>query len=239
MSEFTVTLDTTKYVAGVRELAAKQLPFVMAKTLTHVVQDAQKEVQRNVDRAFKLRNNWTRQGIRITPADKKGKAGRIEADVHTDTANRSTGAPDYLARQEDGGEKVPYGGRQYIAVPSKYLRQMAPGIIPAELRPRALLGAVGGRYATRSRKGQLALRNQTRVNGFVFFLQTIKDGHMAIMGRYFTDREAYPFYLLITHATIRRSALDMVGTVESVASDRFARHWNENWRATYAAGVKL
>jgi hypothetical protein len=198
--DFTVNIDTTKYVAGVREFAVKQLPFVIAKTLTDTVKDGQIEVQRNVDRAFKLRNSWTKQGIRIKPADKKGNAGRIEADVHTDTANRTTGAPDYLARQEDGGEKVPYGERHYIAVPTKYLRQMAPGIIPAELRPKALLGAVGGRYTARTRKGQIAIRNQVRVRGFEFFLQKLKRGDMAILGRYMTDRDAYPFYLLISHA---------------------------------------
>jgi hypothetical protein len=239
MANFTVTIDTTKYVAGVRELAEKQLPFVMAKTLTDVVKDGQAEVQRNVDRAFKLRNDWTRKGIRIKPADKKGNSGRIEADVHTDTENRTTGAPDYLGRQEDGGEKVPYGGRHYIAVPTKYLRQMAPGIIPAELRPKALLGAVGGRYTARSRKGQLALRNQVRVRGFVFFLQRIKDGNMAILGRYMTDRDAYPFYLLISSANVKKSALDMEATVERIANDRFPRHWEENWRTVFANGVRL
>jgi hypothetical protein len=239
MPTFTVTVDTTKYVAGVRELEAKQLPFVMAKTLTDTAKDGQAEVKRNVRAAFKLRNTWTEQGIRIKPADKKGNSGRIEADVHTDTANRRTGAPDYLGRQEEGGEKVPYGGHQYIAVPTKYLRRMAPGVIPAELRPKNLLGAVGGRFTTRGKNGQMALRNQKRVRDFVFFLAKLKQGDMAIMGRYFVEREAYPFYLLIPHARVKRSALEMEKAVERVINDRFGRHWDENWRATYASGLRI
>jgi hypothetical protein len=239
MPAFTVTVDATKYVAGVRDLEAKQLPFMMAKTLTDTAKDAQAEVKRNVRAAFKLRNTWTESGIRIKPADKKGNNGRIEADVHTDTANRTTGAPDYLGRQEEGGEKVPYGGRQYIAVPTIYLRRMAPGVIPAELRPRNLLGAVGGRFAVRTRKGQIALRNQRRVRDFVFFLQNLKKGELAILGRYITEREAYPFYILIPHAHVRRSHLEMVKTVESVANDRFGRHWDENWRSLYSNGLRF
>jgi hypothetical protein len=236
---FTVKVDTTPFVAGVRDLAAKQLPFVMAKTLTDVATDAKLEVQRNVSRAFKLRNNWTMQGIRITPAKKAGNAGRIEADVHTDTANRATGAPDYLGRQEDGGTKVPFGGRQYLAVPTRYLRQMAPGVIPAELRPRNLLGSVAGRYTTRNRKGQIALRNQRIVNGFIFFLAKLKAGDMAIMGRHFTEHEAYPYYILIHSAHVPKSQLDMERTVARVANERFERQWDKNWKSIYASGLKL
>lgn len=239
MPGFHVKVDTTKSVAGVRELETKQLPFVLAKSLTDTVKDGQAEVQRNVRAAFKLRNTWTVQGIRIKPADKRGNNGRIEADVHTDTANRKTGAPDYLGRQEEGGEKVPHGGRQYIAVPTKYLRQMAPGVIPAELRPRNLLGAVGGRYSATNRKGQIALKNQRRVRGFEFFLQRLKHGEMAIVGRYFTDRDAYPFYLLIPHARVKRSRMEMVRTVERVANDRFGRHWDANWKQAYASGLRF
>ena len=184
---------------------------------------------------FQLRNTFTKQGIRIKPAEKNGAV--IEADVHTDTANRATGAPDYLLPQEDGGEKVPHGGRSYLAIPTRYLRQMASGAIPQELRPRNLLGAVGGRYTAITRKkGQIALRNQKQVRGFVFFLQEISDGHKAIMGRYFTDHEAYPFYLLIPEAQIK-PRLDMQRTVETVARAAFPELWAETWRTIMARGL--
>lgn len=239
MPRFGVKVDISKFVAARLELEQKQLPFVTAKALTATVQDAQAAVRGNVRQAFKLRNNWTEQGIRIKPADKRGADGVISADVHTDTANRSTGAPDYLGRQEQGGEKVPFGGRQYIAVPTKYLRQMAPGIIPAELRPRNLLGATGGRFAAHNRKGQIALRNQVRVRGFEFFLQRLKGGDMAILGRYFTDRDAYPFYLLVSAVHVRKSGLRMQETVERIANENFGTRWDEAWRSVYSAGLKI
>lgn len=236
---YQVTVDISQYVANVRELEKRQLPFVVAKTLTDTVKDAQADVKRNVRAAFKLRNTWTEQGIRIRPADKKGNNGRIEADVHTDTANRKTGAPDYLERQEDGGEKVPYGGRHYIAVPTDTFRQRFPGVIPQELRPGNLLGAVDSRYTAHMRKGQIALRKQKIVRGYVFFLQKTKGGTLAILGRPATGREPFPFYWLVPHARVKKSGLDMVKTVEKTANDRFPRHWDANWKQIYASGLKI
>ena len=179
----TTKIDATEAVAGLYDLQKKHLPFAMAKALTGSAKAGQVATQDSLGAKFQLRNSFTRQGIRIKPADRN--QGRMEADVHTDTANRATGAPDYLLQQEEGGEKMPFGGRQYLAVPTRYLRQMAPGVIPAELRPKNLLGALGGRYTARRRDtGQLALRDQRLVRGFIFFMQTLKDGHKAIMGRY-------------------------------------------------------
>lgn len=231
------TVDVSEAVAGLADLQKRQIPFALAKTLTGCAKAAQAAVQEGLGGKFTLRNTFTRQGIRIKPAEKNGAV--IEADVHTDTANRSTGAPDYLLPQEDGGEKVPHGGREYLAVPTRYLRQMAPGVIPAELRPKNLLGAVGGRYTAITRRGkQMALRNQRQVRGFVFFVQEIGDGHKAIMGRYWTDRDAYPFYLLIPEAQIK-PRLEMQQDVERVARAAFPELWAEIWRSIMARGLRI
>jgi hypothetical protein len=235
--QLNVKVDVSEAVAGLDELQHKSLPFALAKTLTGCAKAAQVRVQESLGGKFTLRNNFTSQGIRIKPAEKNGAV--IEADVHTDTANRATGAPDYLLAQEEGGEKVPHGGHEYLAVPTRYLRQMAPGVIPAELRPRNLLGAVGGRYtAVTRKKGQIALRNQRIVRGFVFFLQDISDGHKAIMGRYFTDRQAYPFYLLIPEAHIK-PRLEMQRDVERAAQAAFPELWTETWRSIMARGLRI
>jgi hypothetical protein len=233
------TVDVSEAVAGLDDLQKRQIPFALAKTLTGCAKAAQTVVQQNLSGKFTLRNDFTKQGIRIKPADKSPASGVIEADVHTDTANRATGAPDYLLPQEDGGEKVPHGGRQYLAVPTRYLRQMAPGAIPTELRPRNLLGAVGGRYtATTRKKGQIALRNQKVVRGFIFFLADLQDGHKAIMGRYFTEQDAYPFYLLIPDAKIK-PRLEMQKDVEKAAQAAFPGLWAEAWKGIMARGLRI
>lgn len=239
MPTFRVNLDISEFVAGRRKFEEKQLPFVTAKTLTDTARDAQAGVQNNVRQAFTLRNEWTVRGIRFKPASKKGNNGRIEADVHTDTANRKTGAPDYLGRQESGGTKVPYGGHQYLAVPTKYLRRMASGVIPAELRPKALLGATAGLFPAHQKNGKTGFRSQRIVNGFVFFVQRLRGRDLAIMGRPIAERYAYPYYLLIHGANVKRSKLQAEKTVNQIARERFGQNWEANWRYVYASGIRI
>ena len=130
-----VTVDVSAAVAGLHDLQKRQIPFALAKTLTACAKIGQGKTQESLEGKFKLRNDFTRRGIRIKPAEKNGAV--IEADVHTDTANRATGAPDYLLPQDEGAEKTPYGGHEYIAVPTKYFRnKWGNGPIRAELRPK-------------------------------------------------------------------------------------------------------
>lgn len=231
-------VDVSQAVAGLNDLQKTQIPFALAKTLTGCAKVGQIKVQESLGGKFTLRSPaFMKRGIRIKPAEKNGAV--IEADVHTDFASHTSAAPDFMIPQEEGGEKVPHGGRQFLAVPTRYLRQMAPGIIPAELRPKALLGAVGGRYAVVTRqKGQIALRNQQRVRGFDFFLQDLRSGRKAIMGRYFTDRDAYPFYLLIPDAHIK-PRLEMQHEVEQAARAAFPELWAETWRSIMGKGLKI
>jgi hypothetical protein len=231
-----VNVDASETIKGLDELQKRQLPFALAATLTGCAKAGQADVQQGLSGKFHLRNDFTRRGIRIKPANKRNE--RIEADVHTDTANRSTGAPDYLVGQQEGAEKVPHGGRQFLAVPTKYLRMLAPNVIPAELRPRNLLGAVGGRYLANRRGKAGALRNQKIVQGFVFFIQDIKGGHKAIMGRYWTDRDAYPFYLLIPEARVK-PRLDMEKSVRRAVERAFPEKWQETWRRIMARGLRI
>jgi len=232
-----VTVDVSKAVAGLDELQKRQIPFALAKTLTGCAKRGQAGVQESLGGKFTLRNNFTLRGIRIKPADKNGSV--IEADVHTDTANRSSGAPDYLLAQDEGAEKTPYGGHSYIAVPTRYFRQkFGNGAIRAELRPKNLLGAVGGRYTTINRKKQIALKNQRMVAGYVFFIQDLKDGHKAIMGRDAQGHDPEPFYFLISEAKIK-PVLEMEKTVNTAVQKAFPELWQENWREIMARGLQL
>lgn len=232
-----MSVDVTNAVNGLHELEQKQIPFALASTLTKLAKGGQVAVQSLLDSKFVLRNDFTKSGIRFKPAEKN--SSRIEADVHTDTANRKTGAPDYLGKQQDGSERVAFGGHTHIAIPTKYLRQMiGQSPIPAELRPKALLSAVNGRYTSRNRKGQIALKNQTTVRGMVFFTQTSKSGTPMIMGKYWTDRDAYPFYILTRHV-VTRPRLSMDKTVEAYVKENFQQVWSEQWKSMYARGLRF
>lgn len=219
MPLFTAKVDVDGPLRGMESLRKDQIPFTIARALTMTAQAGQAAARGLEQRVFKLRNDWTVRNTKIAAATKQ----TLTAQVFTDTENRSTGAKDYLKDQQSGGERVPIGGRQHRAVPTKYLRRMAPGIIPDELRPRALLqyAQLGGKRVTR-RGG---LRGQSgAIRGMIFFLATTHSGTLCIMGRYLTDREAYPMYLLIPDAHLR-PIFPMEPTVVSVAQAAFPENF--------------
>ncbi len=238
MANLRIDIDVTGYVEQVDQARNKDIPFVTAKALTRTAQDGQTEVRREEQRLFKLRNNWTQQGVKITPAQKL--SWPIGSEVYTDTANAKTGAPDYLVKQDEGGEKVPHAGGGHIAVPTKYLRAHAPGVIPDALRPRNLLPADAqldtvyrGRLdgpSTGSRFQRLSSKRIAAIGSaeFVAFLKYDHAGTLCIFVRVKGSRDPQPWYVLVTSATVR-AVLQMVPTIEKVVNDRFETHWDDAW----------
>lgn len=214
--------DFSPLISGV-ELVKTQLPFAIARTLTLCAQDGQTatRAEENEASVFTLRNDWTTQNTKITPATKD----TLTAEVFTDTSNRKTGAPDYLLPQDQGGEKIVHNGRQIIAIPTKWLRAMVgdKGVIPAELRPKALLeyAAQRGRYTTRGGAKRLP---GTKVRGMYFFLVTFKSGAEGILGRLAESREAYPMYIFVTHANLRKR-LHVEEDVQQELDQYLERNW--------------
>ena len=239
MAGVKVDIDISGYVEQVSQARSKDIPFATAKALTRVAQDAQIEVRRDVQRLFHLRNTWTQQGIRITPAQKL--SWPIQSEVYTATANEKTGAPDYLIRQDDGGEKVPFAGG-HIAIPTKYLRAVAPNAIPDPLRPRNLLPigaklneAYKGRFdgpSTGPAFQRLAGRRLDALGSreFIAFLKYDRAGTLCIFVRRRGSRDVEPWYVLVTSGRVR-PVLEMAETVAKVVTERFEQHWDDAWDA--------
>lgn len=214
-------VDISGPLAAFQGLRREQLPWTIARALTMTAQDAQAATRDVERRVFKLRNDWVVRNTKIKPAQKT----ILRAEVLTDTENRETGAPDFLSMQQNGGERVPVGGRMHRAVPTTYLRKICPGIIPDEMRPKAMLkfAEIGGKYVTR--RGRLRGQSATS-RGMVFFLQKLPGGSQAIYGRYITDKRAYPMYVLIPEAHLR-AIFPMFPTVEAVVNARFAENFKK------------
>jgi hypothetical protein len=211
-------VDVDGPLRGIRMLKDEQLPFTIARSLTMTAQDAQKTV-RGVERfVFQLRNDWTVQNTKITPATKQ----TLMAEVYTDTGNRKTGAPDYLPPQESGGEKVPVGGHQFLAIPTRYLYKYTSRNrpIPDNLRPKALLppdaqagvrysgGFVAGRGEGIKRAIGKATMKRLKTGEFEAFVQTAKSGTVCIFVKHgglgFSGaQDAEPWYILVREAHIR------------------------------------
>jgi hypothetical protein len=216
-------IDITGYVEEVEQARSRDIPFVTAKALTRTAQDIQTEVRRDIQRDFTIRNNWTQQGIKITPAQKL--SWPITAEVYTDTGNNS-GAVDYLEAQEDGGDKVPHQGHTYLAIPTQQLRAITGnGIIPAPLRPSELLAEFTGTHVGRRSKKDVRTPKALQFVGFKQFIR----GNLFIMGRRpESEKEAIPLYLLTPEAHIK-PVLAMQQTAERVAEERFDTHWDDAW----------
>jgi hypothetical protein len=228
------TVDVSEAVAGLDELQHKSLPFALAKTLTGCARAGQRKVQDNLGNKFELKNNFTKQGIRIKPAEKYAADGVMQADVHTylDTHTH----PDYMLPQEEGAEKVPWGGHHYIAVPTRYLFRIAGRIPPPELRIGSIMANIGDVYENGRRIRGLDHAAKTG-HALVFFVQEWQ-GHKYVFARYYQMRQAMPIYLLIPDAHIK-PVLEMERDVDEAVQASFPALWQENWRQIMARGLRI
>ena len=248
---FTVTVDAKSLIEDMKGLE-KQIPYILARTLSNTAIGAEMAVRGTLPGKFTLRNTFTEKGIRYKAAQKN--AAIVQAEVYTDTANRQTGAPDYLGRQETGGEKVPHNGRPHIAIPMKPLWELIGGKghpIPAELRPKNLLmgSQFGGYVDSRTKRnksgarmeGPKNLRPLKIVRGYVFYIPRwgTWHGNLYIWGRKeHTRNPVAPYYLLKPEVTVP-PRLDMIPTVQSFVDAHFVEEWEKMWIKAAAKGIRI
>lgn len=104
-------------------LAGKQLPFIASQALNRTAIGARDKVRANLPKRFRLRNNWTRGGIRAQMSSR----ANLEAAVV---------APDYMGVQETGGERTSDRNR-LLSAPSTNIQ--TGRVIPKSKRPKAAL----------------------------------------------------------------------------------------------------
>lgn len=233
--------DVDGPLRGITGLAEDQLPFTIARFLTMQAQSGQEAARGTVKGVFELRNDWTRSNIKITPAKKT----TMFSEVFTDTGNRKTGAPDYLPRQEEGGERVPLAGHKFLAIPTRYLFKYTPKTrpIPDNLRPKALLPAgaevgvqYGGSFSAGSRAGGTkrvigkATMKQLKSTDFFAFVQVTKSGTPCIFVRHggmghSGSQDAEPWYTLIREAHIK-ARFPMTEAVEKAVIENLDRNFS-------------
>ncbi len=95
-----------KATENLRQIATKQIPFVVAKTLTQIAQQSQQEVRKNIREKFFIRkkSGGFESSIRIKPATKT----KLTAEVYTMAV--------FAALRQTGGVKKAKDGR--LAIPS-------------------------------------------------------------------------------------------------------------------------
>jgi len=95
-----------KATENLNQIAKKQIPFAVAKSLTNIAQEAQAEVRKDIKEKFfiRKRSGGFESSIRIKPATKTN----LTAQVYTMAA--------FAALQQTGGTKKAKDGR--LAIPS-------------------------------------------------------------------------------------------------------------------------
>ena len=155
----------------------KKLPddiaFAGAVALTRTAKFVQKAVQDEIGEKFTLRNNWTKRGIRITPATK----GSLQAEVYS--------LDYYIPQQDAGAQRRPKSGK--FNIPGKHfygLTGLNPKkkVIPKRLRPNNLVNTkVKGRkaFAVKFKSGAtgIAVGLENRKLG-VLFIQVKEPVHI-------------------------------------------------------------
>jgi hypothetical protein len=235
MAMLGIKVDVDGPLRAFKELRENQIPWTIARALTMTANDCRNAARVEEGRVFQLRNDWTQQRTLTEMATKQN----LTAAVYTDTENRRTGAPDYMPMQDEGGTKRPngysvqYQGNAYLAVPTKYLRQVVgSGPIPARYRPSQILQfALPGPPS----KSQMRTRRKLIRDGVYYFIVRFKSGGLGIMSRSATDpsNSARPLYILITSANLRgRHPVDE--TVFAMAEEVFPENFSKAAAETIA-----
>jgi hypothetical protein len=234
MAQWGIKVDIDGPMKAFKDLREDQIPWTIARALTMTAVDGRDAARVKEGQAFRLRNDWTQQRTLTGIATKTS----LTAQVYTDTENRSTGAPDYMPLQDEGGTKTPRGyiqwkGQSFLAVPTKELRRIYPGVIPAQYRPTNILPLTTIGPPTR---GQMRARRAQIRNGMYFFVQpSSKSGVLMIMYRNAFDVRdaARPLYILVSKANVRgRQVVEEV--VTRVVESNFAANFSKAASETIA-----
>jgi hypothetical protein len=137
-----VTFKAEKLIDELEALGNKQIPFAVAKTLTWLALDSQKEVRREMPHSFIIRSNRVLQGIRITPATKQTNTSVVGS------------IDDFMALQQTGGVKKPKRTAKNVSIP-KSIRASERELIPKRKKPPALISKIRPDNEKKKNKGDM------------------------------------------------------------------------------------
>jgi len=124
---FDIKLDTRKHTRWLDDIAQRQIPFAVAKTLTMTAKDAQGEIGTEMTGVMALRSNYVKAGLKITPARKKDGLHRMTSEV---------GHKDWYMAQQMGRTSTVRKSRnsEYQFIP-RGVRRTKTGKITKSFRP--------------------------------------------------------------------------------------------------------
>lgn len=151
MLQIGVRSELDKVVAALSVFDDKQLPFAASKALNDTANDARDSVRASMPSHFTIRRDWVIKGIQVVPATKSN----LSAIIWSRDA--------FMALQESGGEKMPYG--KFLAIPLPAVKPTPQSIVAKENYPRNIAPTL---TAPGARKGSELTAVVTMKNGKKF-----------------------------------------------------------------------
>jgi hypothetical protein len=189
---FTIKIDSRAALAVLNDIQKTQLPFAMAAALTQTAKDGQGAMQTRMSKIFTLRNTWTQQGMKITPARKTDQQPFSEVIADRWYLGVGTGS------QEVGGARIPHEGHDYIAVPLRInLGVSQTSLIPTHLRPKNLINSGKG------------------------FIVTLRDGRKFIFMRTGPEHNAIAAVYRLISEVLLKPVLDLEDTIAAIVTERW------------------
>jgi len=165
--DIAIKLSARELARPVEDLR-RQAPFAMARGLTWLARGAKVDAQRGMDRFFKIRRPWVRNGIRVDAAKKSDwPLSYAVVGVLDDRAK-------FLEKQLKTGEKRPPKGRKVWSVPARDTRG-AGGKVPKSRRPSVLLAKKNAMWIDLSGKARSGIailkgRGKNRIPRLMWFM---------------------------------------------------------------------
>lgn len=210
-------MDITEQLKEISFIHHKQLPFVVAASLTDTAKDAQRAVKKQMPRKFELHNQkFLPGGVRITPA-KKTQSQPTAVVFHKD---------DWMGRQEEGQNKTPQGS--HLGIPTSTMSmegRATSGKYKKSSRPKSLLkakGATNPKFA--GKKGGRGILGNGKMKPF---LMTTKAKKKLIVRRSSRGAKRMDFEVLYHFTKVARvkPRWDFEKTVVGVVKNRFHRNF--------------
>jgi hypothetical protein len=220
-NQISVDLDISQALTQISVFHAKQLPFVVAASLTDTAKAAQHEVRRQMPRKFNLFNpKFLPSGVRIIPADKR------EAFPESVVYSRD----DWMALQEEGGKKRPQRSA-HLAIPTAAhaaASRTGSGKIKKAARAKSLLrlkaatdAAAAGRKGGRGNKGTGTPKP--------FYLKA-RNGHEFIVKREARGRPKLETLYHFERDAGIKARWNFEKTVTGVARSKFLKLFNKRFQ---------
>lgn len=102
---FHVKVDAAQATRFLTDVLRKQLPFIMAKSLTLTAKDVQAELKKQLPQVFDRPNRWTMNSLFMKPATKSKLSAMVGLKDGGEGKSKGTPAVKYLLPEIQGGDR--------------------------------------------------------------------------------------------------------------------------------------